>query len=49
MFNAVLCTRSYPQLSATFDKYKAIAQKDITQSIESEMSGYLKEGLLAIG
>jgi len=45
----VLCSRSYPQLRATFDKYKAVAKKDISQSIESEMSGYLKEGFLAIG
>lgn len=49
VFNAVLCTRSFPQLRATFDKYKAVSGgKDIAQSIESEMSGTLKEGFLAI-
>lgn len=47
-FNSVLCSRNYPQLRATFEKYKAIAKKDISQSIESEMSGHLKEGFLAI-
>lgn len=45
----MLCSRSYPQLRATFDKYKAVAKKDISESIESEMSGDLKEGFLAIG
>jgi hypothetical protein len=48
VFNAVLCSRSFAQLRATFDKYKAISGKDITKSIENEMSGTLKEGFLAI-
>jgi len=49
VFNAVLCARSYAQLRATFDKYKAVSKKDIEQSIQSEMSGDLKEGFLTIG
>jgi len=32
-----------------FEKYKAIAKKDISESIKSEMSGHLEEGFLAIG
>jgi annexin A7/11 len=47
-FNAVLCSRSHAQLRATFDKYKAVSGKTIEQSIESEMSGTLKEGFLAV-
>lgn len=41
--------RSYPQLVATFDEYEAIADKDITASIKSELSGDLEKGMLAIG
>lgn len=48
VFNAVLCSRSYTQLRATFHQYKVLSKKDISQSIESEMSGCLKEGFLAI-
>jgi len=47
-FNAVLCARSHAQLKATFDKYQVLAGKTIEKSIESEMSGTLKEGFLAI-
>jgi len=47
-FNAVLCSRSHAQLRATFDKYQALSGKTIEKSIESETSGTLKEGFLAI-
>jgi annexin A7/11 len=47
-FNAVLCSRSIAQLRATFNVYKQVAGKDIQESIESETSGTLKDGLLAI-
>ena len=45
---SVLCSRSYPQLKATFDAYESIAGKDIEEAIESECSGTLQDGYLAI-
>jgi len=47
-FNAVLCSRSVTQLRAVFAAYKQISGKDIQDAIDSETSGTLKEGLLAI-
>ncbi|BFZ22448.1 hypothetical protein BsWGS_25488 [Bradybaena similaris] len=47
-FLAILVSRSYPQLRATFQEYAKLANKDIEDSISSEMSGDLKKGLLAI-
>nr|KAG5700519.1 hypothetical protein BaRGS_025231 [Batillaria attramentaria] len=47
-FNVVLVSRSYPQLRATFQEYAKLANKDIEDSISSEMSGDLKKGMLAI-
>ena len=49
VFNAVLSTRSYNQLYATFERYREISGQDIEDSIKSETSGTLQEGLLAIG
>lgn len=48
VFNLVLCTRSYPQLRATFEKYRTITGKGILDSISREMSGALKDGFSAI-
>ncbi|KAL4236376.1 Annexin A13 [Mactra antiquata] len=47
-FNRILSVRSYPQLNATFDAYKANHKKDIEQVIKSETSGYLEDGYLTI-
>ena len=47
--NMVLCTRSYPQLRATFEAYMRIADNDIEDAIKSETSGALQDGFLAIG
>ncbi len=47
--NMVLCSRSFPQLRATFDAYMRIADSDIEDSIKSETSGALQDGFLAIG
>jgi annexin A7/11 len=49
VFNAVLCARNFAHLRAVFDKYKAAHGKTMEQVIESETSGTLKEGFLAIG
>jgi len=46
--NAVLCANSFTQLRATFDEYRRQTGKDITDAINSETSGNLKEGFLAI-
>jgi annexin A7/11 len=48
VFNTVLCTRSYPQLKATFEKYRALTGKGIVDTITREFSGSIREGLLAI-
>nr|XP_002738031.2 PREDICTED: annexin A11-like isoform X1 [Saccoglossus kowalevskii] len=47
-FNVILCSRSFPQLRATFDEYGKIAKRDIEKSIKSEMSGDLERGMLTI-
>jgi len=47
-FNRILCLRSQVQLKETFAQYKVFAGKDIEQSIQSEMSGNLELGFLAI-
>lgn len=47
-FNRILCLRSPVQLRETFAQYRAISGKEIEQSIQSEMSGNLELGCLAI-
>lgn len=48
--NAILCRRSIPQLRATFFAYRQedCVNKDLKESIESECSGSVKDGYLAI-
>jgi len=48
VFNQVLCTRSYPQLKATFEKYRTLTGKGILDTISREMSGPLADGYSAI-
>lgn len=48
VFNMVLCTRSFPQLRATFEKYRTVTGKGILDSIARETSGDLKDGFSAI-
>ena len=48
-FNVILVSRSYPQLRATFQEYAKLANKDIEDTIKSEMSGDLKDGMLTVG
>ncbi|XP_061448509.1 annexin A4 [Rhineura floridana] len=47
-FMTILCTRSRSHLLRVFDEYRMIANKDITESIKSEMNGDLEDALLAI-
>ncbi|KAK3091422.1 hypothetical protein FSP39_019774 [Pinctada imbricata] len=46
--NRILCLRSFEQLRAIFEKYQEIAGKEIEEDIESEMSGSMKDGFLAL-
>ncbi|NWH41078.1 ANXA4 protein, partial [Chloropsis hardwickii] len=48
-FMSILCTRNRSHLLRVFDVYRGIANKDITDSIKSEMSGDLEDALLAVG
>ena len=48
-FNAILISRSYAQLRATFEEYGKISKNDIEQAIKKEMSGDVKEGMLTVG
>ncbi|XP_054252568.1 annexin A4 [Indicator indicator] len=47
-FISILCTRNVEHLLMVFDVYRSIANKDITDSIKSEMSGDLEDALLAV-
>ena len=48
-FNVILCSRSYPQLRATFEEYQKSFGKDIEDVIKSEMSGDLRAAMLTVG
>ncbi|XP_071828839.1 annexin-B12-like isoform X6 [Apostichopus japonicus] len=47
-FNAILASRNYAQLRATFEEYSKIGKYSIEQSIKREMSGDLEKGMLTI-
>ncbi|XP_043845758.1 annexin A11-like [Dromiciops gliroides] len=47
-FNAILCTRSRAHLTAVFNKYQRMTNRDIEKSICREMSGDLEQGMLAV-
>jgi hypothetical protein len=47
-FNQVLAVRNVRQLCATFDAYARLSKYDIERSIEREMSGDLRAGMLAV-
>lgn len=44
----MLASKSYAQLDTIFEFYEGIAGKSIEATIESELSGNVKEGMLAI-
>ncbi|CAH2240445.1 jg2134 [Pararge aegeria aegeria] len=48
IFNAVLCSRSFPQLAAIFQEYQFLTGHDIDDAIKSEFSGDLEKALRAI-
>ncbi|CAH1403621.1 unnamed protein product [Nezara viridula] len=47
-FNAILCSRSYSQLAATFAEYQRLTGNDFESAIRSEFSGDIESGLIAI-
>ncbi|XP_074152806.1 annexin A11 [Sminthopsis crassicaudata] len=47
-FNAILCTRSRAHLTAVFNEYQRMTNRDIEKSICREMSGDLEQGMLAV-
>ncbi|XP_013190068.1 annexin B9 isoform X1 [Amyelois transitella] len=48
VFNAVLCSRSFPQLAAIFQEYQFLTGHDIDDAIKAEFSGDLEKALRAI-
>lgn len=47
-FNVILASRSHEQLCLTFENYYELTDNSIEQVIESEMSGDVQEGMVAI-
>ncbi|XP_038599624.1 annexin A11 [Tachyglossus aculeatus] len=47
-FNAILCSRSRAHLTAVFNEYQRMSNRDIEKSICREMSGDLEQGMLAV-
>ncbi|CAL4066476.1 unnamed protein product [Meganyctiphanes norvegica] len=47
-FRRVMTSYSYPLLKAVFEEYKNIEGKEISDAIDSELSGEFKEGVMAI-
>jgi len=48
-FVRLLCSRSFPQLRATFEEYYKICNTDFEKAVKKELSGDLEKACLAIG
>ncbi|XP_012144341.1 annexin B9 isoform X1 [Megachile rotundata] len=47
-FNAILITKSYPQLRKIFEEYERLAGVSLEETIKSEFSGAIEDGYLAV-
>jgi len=47
-FNRIMASRNFRQLAAMFDEYEKISKKTMKKVLESELSGDLLKGMLAI-
>jgi len=48
VFNSIIGTTNYAQLSLIFNEYRKLAKHDIEDAIEKEFSGDVRDGLLAV-
>lgn len=48
-FNAILITKSYPQLRRIFKEYERITGHTLKEVIKREFSGSVEDGYLAVG
>ena len=48
-FITIFNTRSFAQLQETFEEYQRLAGRPIEDAIDTEFSGDMRKGLLAIG
>lgn len=48
VFNAILCTRSYPHLRRVLTEYQRISGHTLEKAVRGEFSGDIEAGLLAI-
>lgn len=49
VFNAILISRSFPQLRKIFQEYERLSGSDLEQTIKREFSGSVEEGYLSVG